>query len=740
MLLAEMLILLALFFRCLGKEELQGIYYGEDMAEAVQDPSATQIETEPMRLPAGVYRVHVQTNMDGQEETLGVCVENGRGYTNSLKANAVTILPGNDAIDFDFFLTDTAYEVYLKIDYGKTSLDHLQEISVWKTRGGERILLFTALMIFLGIDMLLVFRRRCLEGKVSTERQMAVVSLCALALIQFIPYCNDTMIFDVDVPYHLLRIESLANAMRTGEAFPYRITSYWLDGHGYASSLFYCDFFLMIPALLRVIGFPIMTAYKMFMFIVMAATGVITYAALQRCVRKEYAALLGTAVYVLAPYRFNNFYIRGAVGEYLAMTFVPMVFCGFYLLCTEDIASESYKKCKWWIVFGMSAILECHLLTTEMVALCLAVFCVIFVKQVLRKRTFVQLAEATGIVLLWNCWFYVPMLYMMNKDTYKLQQIIGKNLSHGMELASSVVIWQNGKQITSRDGIYGREPYSIGVAVLLLIVFWLICGCKRKEVVDRTGIVLAVACVFTNLLNSNFFPWEQVQKIPGVGMVVSSMQFPFRWLGISVAFGAAFVAYASAKILETASWNGKLGIVALLLMSLAGSSYQLSQIVFTDNETQLYTAANMGTISLILGEYLITDELDMAFSYHDPAAEDPVQWYDYEKQGTNITITVENSSEQEHRLELPLQGYQGYRAVDAGGAEIEIAEERGAHGDLTLRIPAEYEGTISVAYVGFPIFKTAEGITLFSVLISAGYLIYRCSKGRKRAETNESYV
>lgn len=59
-------------------------------------------------------------------------------------------------------------------------------------------------------------------------------------------------------------------------------------------------------------------------------------------------------------------------------------------------------------------------------------------------------------------------------------------------------------------------------------------------------------------------------------MVVSSMQFPFRWLGISVAFGAAFVAYASAKILETASWNGKLGIVALLFMSLAGSSYQLS--------------------------------------------------------------------------------------------------------------------------------------------------------------------
>lgn len=736
----EIVIASILFVTCLGKEELQCIYYGEDMAETVE-PDTKQIQTEPLRLSAGAYRVNVKTDMNERDECLSVNVVNKRGYTESLKANGVAILSGNDDMNFDFILTDTAYELYLDIDYRNASLEEVQEISIWKTRGGNRMLLFWMIVISVGIDSLLYFRMLCLQGKLPARKQVVVVVIAALSLLQFLPYCNDTMIFDVDIPYHILRIESLANAMKTGESFPYRITGYWLDGHGYASSLFYCDFFLMIPALLRVIGFPIMTAYKMFMVVIMAATCIITYVSLQRCVKNEYAALLGTMVYVLAPYRFNNFYIRGAVGEYLAMTFLPMIFCGFYLLCTEDVNSENYKKCKWWIVFGMSAVLESHLLTTEMAALCLAVFCIVFIKKVLRRQMLLQLAEATGIVLLWNSWFYIPMLYMMNADTYKLQTIIAKELSPGMELASSLVIWQNGKQIVPEGGIHGRDPYSIGVVILLFILCWAIYGIKNKKVVDKTGIVLAVATVFTSLLNSAFFPWEKLQTLPGIGMIVSSIQFPFRWLGISMVFGAAFVAYESAGLLETLSgWYAKLGIMALVLMTLVGTCYQTSQIVLTDNEMQLYTAANMGTISLISGEYLVSNESDTAFVYHDPVAEAPLVWYDYEKKGTNITLTVENTSQEECRLELPLQGYKGYEAVDTEGNEIKIAEERGAHGDLTLLIPPSYEGTIRVSYVGFPIFRVAEGVTVISVLISVCLCVYRSSKGRKRVEKNENYV
>ena len=51
----------------------------------------------------------------------------------------------------------------------------------------------------------------------------------------------------------------------------------WLYGHGYANSLFYCDTFLVIPAILRLIGFPMSVSYDGYIFLVNLATAVIAY-------------------------------------------------------------------------------------------------------------------------------------------------------------------------------------------------------------------------------------------------------------------------------------------------------------------------------------------------------------------------------------------------------------------------------------------------------------------------------
>lgn len=738
LIIGEVALVMILLATCFGKDELRCVYYGDDMYEtATLNPENSKIVTAGMKMSAGVYRVNVKSSMD-TTELLGVTVCNNRGYTDSLLDNSIIVFGGNDDCNFDFFLTDTAYGVYLDIDYGKTDLSQIQEISIWKTRGGNRILLFITLLFFTGIDAVLYFRSLCIKGLISRKGQIVIISLVGLTLLQYVPYYNNSMIFQVDIPYHILRIESLANAIKTGEAFPYRITSYWLSGHGYASSLFYGDLFLMFPTLLRVMGFSIMTAYKIFMFVVMGLTCVITYVSFQRCVRNEYAALLGTMAYVLAPYRFNNFYIRSAVGEYLAMSFIPMVFCGFYLLCTEDIMTAEYKKYKWWIIFGMSAILECHLLTTEMVAICLAALCLLLIRKVLRKQTFIQMLEATGIVLLWNSWFYIPMLYMMNADVYRLQRIISRDLGDGMELASALVFWQNGRRIDPMGNLNGRDPFSVGSVILLFVLGYIVYGATKKMKTDKTGVILTAFCLLAIFMNSKVFPWDKLQNIPLLGMVVSSIQFPFRWIGISILFGAALVAYEAADLMRKKILYGNLAIAGVLLVGIVGTSYQLSQIVMTDYKVQLYTAANMGTSALICGEYLLTDEPEAEFTYHDPIAEDPLTWNQYEKRGTNIEIHVENPTDKSLLLELPLQGYKGYQAVDEKGKEVMISEERGAHGDLKLIIPAAYSGNISVSYVGFPIFRVAEGITVISIMSSVIWGVNRCIRRRKRGIQNEN--
>lgn len=735
----EIFTVLLLLLTCIGSDELQEVYYGEDMEGEDLPAGSREVETEPVKMVAGVYRIHVSSRMTG-EENISLNIVNHRGYTDALRANNLGILAGNDEVDFDFYLTDTCYEVALVINFEHATLSDIYEISVWKTKEGNRILLFLISGFYLLLDAVLYFRYLCVNDKITFRQRMVVVSLAGLSILQFLPYWNDSLSLGEDLLFHLMRIESLADAIKQGESFPYWITPYWLSGHGYATTVFYSNLFIFIPALLRVCGFSIMTAYKIFVFVLISITTVVTYISFYKCVEDEYAALLGTMLYVLAPYRFTNYLLRGSVGEYLAMSFLPLVFCGFYLLYTRDTTSPDYKDHKWWIVVGMTGVLESHLLTTELVIVFLFVFCALLLKKTFRKQTFIQLAEASGIALAWNCWFYLPMLYMLKVDTYKLQANMVNNWVYGLDPRNGLVIWWNRANSVSEGGFAGR-PYSIGAVILLCMVCWGVNTKIRKKKVNKVCLVLSITCILSLFMVTDLFPWDAIQNCSGIGPLVSVIQFPYRLLGIASVFGSAFVTFAVREWEREDQNFAKKMIVGITLMGILLTVYQLEEMTATDEkQTQLYVTANAGTSTVMCGEYMLTTEPEAEFTYHDPVEEEGLQWYDYEKHGTNITITVENTSEQEKRLELPLQGYQGYRAVDTEGTVIGIAEERGAHGDLTLLIPAKYEGNISVAYVGLPIFKAAERVTVISALISAGYLVYRGSKGRKRAETNESYI
>ena len=66
--------------------------------------------------------------------------------------------------------------------------------------------------------------------------------------------------------YHLSRIEGLAHSFQDGTLIP-AIYPYKNDNFGYASPLFYSDFFLMIPAFFYQFGLPLSTSYKLVIFV-----------------------------------------------------------------------------------------------------------------------------------------------------------------------------------------------------------------------------------------------------------------------------------------------------------------------------------------------------------------------------------------------------------------------------------------------------------------------------------------
>ena len=77
-----------------------------------------------------------------------------------------------------------------------------------------------------------------------------IVCYLVILLIASIPLLNNYLIRGHDIYFHLMRIEGLAQGMKTGD-FPVRIQPAWYGGYGYAVSVFYSDLFLYPVALLR---------------------------------------------------------------------------------------------------------------------------------------------------------------------------------------------------------------------------------------------------------------------------------------------------------------------------------------------------------------------------------------------------------------------------------------------------------------------------------------------------------
>lgn len=110
------------------------------------------------------------------------------------------------------------------------------------------------------------------------------------------------------------------------------------------------------------------------------------------------------------PYRFTNIYARGALGETLALTFLPLIIAGFYHVLLGD-------KKKWpWLVIGFTGVIESHVLSTATMGVIFAVCCLIFIRELFCDKRWLELLKAAGLTVLLNLWFLVPFLFFYLKE------------------------------------------------------------------------------------------------------------------------------------------------------------------------------------------------------------------------------------------------------------------------------------------------------------------------------------
>ncbi|KKS20948.1 MAG: hypothetical protein UU78_C0047G0004 [Candidatus Roizmanbacteria bacterium GW2011_GWC2_41_7] len=165
--------------------------------------------------------------------------------------------------------------------------------------------------------------------------------LLLLSLIPLVGYMKSGMPFVDDGQDHVARIANFFAALRDGVIVPRWATNLnW--GYGHPVIMFLYPLSSYLGSLFHFLGLSFVDSTKMVFIVATMASVYAMYIWMKEAFNKE-AAIIGSILYLFAPYRFVDLYIRGAIGEHVAFIFPPLILYALVKL--------SKKKKKLSVIF-----------------------------------------------------------------------------------------------------------------------------------------------------------------------------------------------------------------------------------------------------------------------------------------------------------------------------------------------------------------------------------------------------
>lgn len=521
-----------------------------------------------------------------------------------------------------------------------------------------------------------------------------------------------------DWRFHLSRIEGIAQALREGQ-FPVRVYSQAKDGYGYAPSLFYGELFLYFPAVLRLLGMSVQGAYRTYAIAVQALTAGISFFSFRQMFRHNKTALVGSILYMLAPYHIYNIYWRTAVGEYTALAFLPLIPAALSLLYAQQKPDRHTARVACAeLVVSFGALVQTHIISLELTTLSTAVFCLYHFRRTFTKRVLGVWTAAAGLVVLLNLWFLVPFLTLMLGGGYN-------NMYGGESFAGGLSVQKNGLWLSELLS-WRADHNSIGVVLVAgLVAFvwcWLTQGPAMPQRERKIGAWAAVLGTLACWMCANTFPWGILGSLPVVGRLLLAIQFPWRYFSLATLL-LVLVSVCAVSALRRGRYAQPVAVL-LLSASLLGvaifyhsylptvdTSYlgDRAQMIYTD-----YKISNMAWYYDSL--YLPDGAVETRDGFTCDTAVTTVEIASVERRGNTTVLSCSEVNGELGYAELPLLYYPGYTIVDGEGEVF-----RTANGMVGVTVPAGFSGEISVAFREPKRWLAADLVSLVTLLGLLGY-------------------
>ncbi len=557
--------------------------------------------------------------------------------------------------------------------------------------------------------------------KWEAERKTVFLVLALTAFFVSLPLFRSGLNEGVDLVFHLSRLEGIYRSWnRGGFQFPVRIQPGWLDGYGYAVSVFYGDIFMYFPAFLRVIGFSLEEAYKAYLGIINIATVFISFYAFRKITRDDVAAMTGSVLYA-GGMRVTLMY-SVVLGGVSGMTFYPLIVAGFYLLFTEDIASGEYKKIWILLTAGFTGILMTHMVSCLIIGLYSVLLCIVMLKKVLRRNTFVELLKAAGAAVLLSLWYLVPFVQYMLGEKLRINSKIAKDVRIEDYYAALEDFTQEGTNLCNLFTDHNTLGFALIVVILLFTVTIPVQGKGKQIKYCRNFALLAL---FTVMVCTDLFPVVAIARRSVIlTKFFQTIQYQFRFMSVAAVMLACFAAlFFASGVFERKNLYWIAGLICCITL------YQDMQYYTTLSFDKIYldgvalearTNKNIYSYTVGNGEYLPVNTKTTALTSELEFVGD-LEVDQIERDGLSFKINVQNKGDEAGEVLFPILYYGGYQAKDCGSRE-QLETVSGDNGRVAVKIPSGYRGKLQVGFHEPRLWRIAEGISLITLLSIAVYI------------------
>ena len=288
-----------------------------------------------------------------------------------------------------------------------------------------------------------------------------------------------------------------------------------------------------------------------------------------------------------------------------------------------------------------------------------------------------------------------------------------------------------GREISDGEVLLTLEGIGFVLVVSTLLVLGLWIGARwRKKAGDIANLakLSAVLGIMLMVLSLNIFPWDAIQGThPIVASLVSSLQFPNRFLGWGTLFCAVSMGCCLWYMKKSDNKNGYLVLLAGVLIGI--SAFSLCRIDFicrNQGSFTIYNKEGMGMGYISGAEYVIEGTVDTELTYRGPKHSENVEISDYAKGNLRAEFSCANAGDEAGYVDLPLLLYRGYRAYNpATGEALDLFY--GENNTVCVEIPVGFNGQVLVRHVPLWYWRVGEWISLFSYILILSYCFMKKS-------------